>query len=152
MGILEHPSYRAPLMGLFPYLGMWTGACLIRRIVRGRMGALRNGGPAGWLVVTTAALTGAISGYLFLPFSKILIPAGAVAGQTYSKCQVMTFGAPAAVLIMLIAGVLHIGLMGRQMSDARREWTFTSVVVWALSVPSSAASRVLPGKTRRSFP
>jgi len=121
-GILENAKYRAPLMGLFLYCGMWTGACVIRRIVRGRMGASGNGGPMGWLVVTTAAITGAIIGYLFLPFAKILIPAGAVAGETYSKWHIMTFGTPAAVLIMLIAGVLHIGLMGRQMSDSHREW------------------------------
>src|SRR5713226_8760804 len=90
-GILENAKYRAPLMGLFLYCGMWTGACVIRRIVRGRMGASGNGGPMGWLVVTTAAITGAIIGYLFLPFAKILIPAGAVAGETYSKWHIMTF-------------------------------------------------------------
>ena len=34
----------------------------------------------------------------------------------------MTFGTPVAMIMMLTAGVLHIGLMGRQMSDAHREW------------------------------
>ena len=30
-GILSHPMYRAPLMGVGLYGGMWTGACLVRR-------------------------------------------------------------------------------------------------------------------------
>src|SRR5260370_18545102 len=107
-------------MGLFLSCGMWTVACVIWRIVRGRMGASGNGGPMGWLVVTTAAITGAIIGYLFLPFAKILIPAGAVAGETYSKWHIMTFGTPAAFPILLIPGVLHIALIGRHMSDSNR--------------------------------
>src|SRR5712692_3856796 len=121
-GILQYPRYRAPLVGFFLYFSMWTGACVIRRFVRGRMGASGNGGPVGWLVVTTAAFAGLMMGYLFVPFSKILIPASAAAGETFSKWHIMTFGTPASVLIMLIAGVLHIGLMGRGMSDAHREW------------------------------
>src|SRR5713101_2592718 len=122
-GILQYPRYRAPLVGFFLYFSMWTGACVIRRFVRGRMGASGNGGPVGWLVVTTAAFAGLMMGYLFVPFSKILIPASAAAGETFSKWHIMTFGTPASVLIMLIAGVLHIGLMGRGMSDAHRQWS-----------------------------
>src|SRR5713101_1319730 len=121
-GILQYPRYRAPLVGFFLYFSMWTGACVIRRFVRGRMGASGNGGPVGWLVVTTAAFAGLMMGYLFVPFSKILIPASAAAGETFSKWHIMTFGTPASVLIMLLAGVLHIGLMGRGMIDAHREW------------------------------
>jgi hypothetical protein len=36
--------------------------------------------------------------------------------------HIFAFGTPAFILVMLIAGTLHIGLMGRGMSDAHREW------------------------------
>ena len=121
-GILEHPTLRAPLMGFVLYFGMWAGACVVRRMVRGKMGASGNGGPVGWLVVTTAAFTGLMLGYLFVPFSRILIPEGAAAGVTFTKWHIMAFGTPVSVVMMLLAGVLHIGLMGRGMSDAHREW------------------------------
>jgi len=78
--------------------------------------------PAEWLVLTTAALSGAIVGYLFLPFARVLIPHSAAPGVVYSKWHVMTFGVPVEILIMLLCGVLHIGLMGRGFSDAHREW------------------------------
>jgi hypothetical protein len=61
-------------------------------------------------------------GYLFVPFAYILIPGGAAGGAAYSKWHIMTLGTPAAIGIMLLAGVIHIGLMGRGMSDAHREW------------------------------
>jgi len=120
-GILDHPKYRAPLLGIFLYFGMWAGSCLVRRVVRGKMEASGDGRPGTWLVLSSAALTGAVIGYLFVPFGSILIP-GNAAGVTYSKWHIMTFGTPASLGIMMIAGVLHIGLMGRGMSDAHREW------------------------------
>jgi hypothetical protein len=133
-GILDHPEFRAPLMGLGLYFGLWSGACLVRRFfhaarVRKEEKAaaapatkIQNGAPLSWLVMLTAALTGWLIGYLFLPFSKLLIPADHTFYASYSKWFIITFGTPAAILIMLIAGMLHIGLMGRGMSDAHREW------------------------------
>src|SRR6266478_1935501 len=81
-----------------------------------------NGGPVTGLVMLTAAATGAMIGYLFVPYAYILIPGGAAGGAAYSKWHIMTLGTPAAIGIMLLAGVIHIGLMGRGMSDAHREW------------------------------
>lgn len=133
-GILDHPEFRAPLLGIGLYFGLWTGACLVRRFVHASKvrqekkaaGAkstdIQNGAPVSSLVMLTAALAGWLIGYLFLPFSKLLIPVGAPPGVTFNKWHIVTFGTPAAILIMLIAGMLHIGLMGRGMSDAHREW------------------------------
>ena len=121
-GIVEYPRYRAPFVGIFLYFGMWTGACLVRTMVRSKKRLTGNGGPVTGLVMLTAAATGAMIGYLFVPFAYILIPGGAAGGAAYSKWHIMTLGTPAAIGIMLLAGVIHIGLMGRGMSDAHREW------------------------------
>jgi hypothetical protein len=82
----------------------------------------RSTAPVSGLVMLTAAGTGALIGYLFVPFSLLLIPPGAAAGNAYGNWRIMTFATPVSILIMLIAGVIHIGLMGRGMSDAHREW------------------------------
>lgn len=121
-GILENPVLLAPLIGIVPYLGMWTGACLMRRLVRSKKRQTGNGGPVSGLVLSTAGLTGILIGFLFIPFAHILIKAPIANGVPYSNWHIMTFGTPVAILIMLIAGVAHIGLMGRGMSDAHREW------------------------------
>lgn len=121
-GILAFPKYRAPMLGIALYFGQWSGAFIIRQIVRNRIGLGKNGGPKAWVVLSTAAITGAIIGYLFIPFSYVLIPGGTSAGTTYNKWHIMTFGVPITVCMMLLAGVLHIGLMGRGMSDSHREW------------------------------
>lgn len=121
-GILDHPMYRAPLMGIGLYFSMWTGACLVRRIVHFKKKRHRSSAPVSGLVMLTAAGTGALIGYLFVPFSLLLIPPGAAAGIAFGNWRIMTFATPVAILIMLIAGVIHIGLMGRGMSDAHREW------------------------------
>ncbi len=118
--IVAQPLYRAPLLGIALYFGLWTGALLVRSIVRALIKSAGNGGPKGWTLLATAAVTGAISGYLFVPFARVLIHGEA--GTAFSNWHVMTFGTPIAILIMLIAGVLHIGLMGRGMTDAHREW------------------------------
>ena len=122
-GILDHPRYRAPLMGFGLYFSMWTGACLVRRIVHYKNRTSGNG-PVSGLVMSTAALTGLLIGYLFVPFGRLLIPPpGTLPNQlTYGNWHIMTYGTPVTLVIMLIAGVIHIGLMGRGMSDAHREW------------------------------
>jgi hypothetical protein len=118
----EIPSHfwlRAPFVGVGLYFGMWTGACLVRRLVHFRKGHVKNGSPVSWLVMLTAAGAGILIGYLLVPFGRLLIPPEV---NTYSNWHNMTFGTPVAILIMLIAGILHIGLMGNGMSDAHREW------------------------------
>jgi hypothetical protein len=67
--------------------------------------------------------SGAIVGFLFLPFGHLLHHGGLpIQNQQHSLWFVLTFGPPAMVGMMLVAGVLHIGLLGRCMSDDRREW------------------------------
>jgi len=120
-GIVESPAYLAPAMGIILYLGMWAVACLMREIKRFSRRHVADGGPSSWLVLATAAVTGAIIGYLFVPFAHILIR-DLDKGIPYTNWHVMTFGPPAAILIMLLAGVVHIGLMGSGMTEAYREW------------------------------
>lgn len=121
-GIVQNPTFLAPAMGIAVYLGMWVIACVVREVLRFRRQHLVDGGPASWLVLVTAALTGVIVGYLFVPFAHILIHDIEKGGLPYSNWHVMTFGPPAAILIMLLAGVIHIGLMGSSMTEAYREW------------------------------
>jgi predicted acylesterase/phospholipase RssA len=118
--IVEHPLYRAPLVGVALYFGLWAFALAVRSAVRAAIKSTGNGGPQVWLLLATAAVTGAISGYLLVPFAKIAFPHAP--GVPFSNWHAMTFGTPAAIVIMLISGVLHIGLMGRGMTDAHREW------------------------------
>ncbi len=120
-GILDHPLFRAPLLGVGLYFSLWTGACLIRRIVHYKKKRGSNG-PISKLVMFTAALTGILVGYLFVPFSYLLIPPPGSHDLTYNNWHIMTYGPPVTILMMLLAGVIHIGLMGRGMSDAHREW------------------------------
>jgi predicted acylesterase/phospholipase RssA len=120
--IVEHPLYRAPILGIALYFGPWAGALAVRSMVRATIKVTGNGGPKVWLLLATAAVTGAISGYLLVPFARVLLPAGDGAGMAFTKWHVMTFGTPIAIAMILIAGVLHIGLMGRSMTDAHREW------------------------------
>ena len=121
-GILAHPRFRAPLMGLGLYFSMWTGACLVRRIVHFKKSRRGHTGPVSGLVMVTAAVTGILIGYLFVPFGYLLIPPDTTRQLTYSNWHNLTFGTPVSLAIMLIAGIIHIGLMGRGMSDAHREW------------------------------
>jgi predicted acylesterase/phospholipase RssA len=117
--ICSHFWFRAPLVGVVLYCGMWTGACLVRRLVHFRKNRQAGGSPVSWLVMLTAAGAGILIGYLLVPFGRLLIPPEV---STASNWQNMTFATPVSVLIMLIAGILHIGLMGNGMSDAHREW------------------------------
>lgn len=122
-GIVDHPAFRAPLFGGALYFGMWMIACLVRYGFRLAVGHKeKDDGPSIRLVLLTAAGTGALIGYLFVPYAYILIGDLASGGAPHSNWHVMTFGAPAAILMMLLAGVIHIGLMGRSMIDAHREW------------------------------
>jgi hypothetical protein len=104
------------------YFGLWAGALAVRSMVRAAIKTTGNGGPKVGLLLATAVVTGAVCGYLFVPFARVLIPFADRSGATFSKWHMMTFGTPVAILMMLIAGVLHIGLMGRGMTDAHREW------------------------------
>jgi hypothetical protein len=120
-GILDNRLWYPPALGMTVYFGLWFGAFLIRWIVAVRRRGIGSTGPDAGLVLISAAVTGALSGYLFLPFGKFLIPPTPPLDD-YFNWHVFAFGTPAFVLIMLLAGALHIGLMGKGMSDAHREW------------------------------
>ena len=120
-GILGDPLWDPPLLGLVLYFGLWAGAFLIRQLVRAKRGMSGPAAPRASLVLITAAVTGALVGYLFLPFEWYLTPPPPPFGD-YFNWHIFAFGTPAFILVMLIAGTLHIGLMGRGMSDAHREW------------------------------
>jgi hypothetical protein len=124
-GILEHPRSLLPLVGIFLYSGAWAVALVVRSIAWHRRRDIAGAsGPGGWLLFATAVITGAVISFLFLPYSRILIPNHVASPDpgVFTNWHVLTFGTPAFALIMLLAGVLHIGLIGRQMSDAHREW------------------------------
>lgn len=122
--VFRHPYTYLPLLGIVLYAGPWMGAMIVRLVVSGK-GARTGSGPSSWIVIVTAVLTGALVGFLFIPLSHILMTNIPWHGETthlYMNRRVLTFGTPAFVLIMLLAGVLHIGLMGREMKDGNREW------------------------------
>jgi len=120
-GILDDSVWDPPMLGLILYFGLWAGAFLIRGIVRAERGRSTSVGPSAPLVMITAAITGALVSYLFLPFGRFLIPPPPPLDD-YFNWHIFAFGTPAFILIMLLAGTLHIGLMGRGMSDGHREW------------------------------
>ena len=120
-GIFDNPLLYPPLAGMSLYLGLWTGALLIRSVIRAKRGISGPSNPSVRLVLISAAVTGALVGYTFLLFGKLLI-APPPPLDDYFNWRVFGFGTPAFVLIMLVAGALHIGLMGRGMSDSHREW------------------------------
>jgi hypothetical protein len=120
--IVDHPWLFPPLMGIVIYLLLWGLAFVVRPIVRSLIVIPKGTGPKKSVVLISAAFTGAIIGYVFLPYAHILIPFNGQTSVAYNKWHVMTFGVPVAVLIILLAGVLHIGLMGRDFNDAHREW------------------------------
>jgi predicted acylesterase/phospholipase RssA len=121
-GILDHPFLGPPLLGAVFYGGLWALALFVRWIAGTRRGTAVPARPAVWPVLVTAAATGALLGYLFLPYATIIIPPDSAPGATYDLWRVFTFGTAGFVGIMLLGGVLHIGLLGRSMLDAHREW------------------------------
>ena len=116
--ILQHPYWAVPLLGIALYAGPWSVALIVRRIywAKTRTGTIQ---PPEWVILVTAVLTGALVGMLFLPFSRLLMSPEQV---LYPNWRVLTFGTPVFVSIMLLAGAIHIGLLGREMHDGKREW------------------------------
>ncbi len=123
--ILNHPWTLLPLLGVCLYAGLWAAALIVRTVFLRERQVAGTESPNGWLLLSTAAVAGAIASFLFLPYSRILIVTRLTSGnelRAATNWHVLTFGTPAFILIMLLAGALHIGLMGRQMGDAHREW------------------------------
>lgn len=74
--------------------------------------------PSALVILGTALIAGFITGFLYNPLEQVLFHAG----TKWDIWNPLTFGTPFMVGMMLITGVLHIGLMGREMIDKHREW------------------------------
>jgi len=124
--ILAHPYSRVPLLGALLYSTPWAVAAIVRWLTSRKLsGSARE--PSGWLMFGSAIPVGAVAGFLLIPFSRLLMDTIPWHGEgdvlmLFPNYHVLTFGTPAFVLIMLLAGVLHVGLMGRKMRDGDREW------------------------------
>ncbi|HXY00031.1 MAG TPA: hypothetical protein VEI54_03860 [Candidatus Limnocylindrales bacterium] len=119
--------WEAALLGMMMYTLQWALAGGVREFIRLRYARkgkpAPQGGPNLWKILLCAAFTGLLSGFLFLPFGHLLHRGGIPElGQQHSLWFVLTFGPPALIGIMLITGIVHIGLLGRSMSDDHREW------------------------------
>jgi len=109
------------LIGLCVYTSLWVAACLARSVARRLVWRDCDPGPKNRVILIPAMISGALGGLLMLPYGM------SVNGQPsgfdmMSTWKILTFGTPGLVLIMLLIGALHIGLMGRQFEDAYREW------------------------------
>lgn len=69
---------------------------------------------ATFTMILSAAPAGALAGWLFAHFSNF--------SAGWSREKDLTVGVPIVLGIILLAGVLHIGLMGTTFRDSRREW------------------------------
>jgi len=118
----DHPLIAPAVLGSVLYGGLWAGALLFRGSLRMGERVSGPGGPPTWAMLLTAVITGAITGYLFLPYAHVLIRGGMYGDSPHTKWHVATYGTPALIGIMLAAGILHIGLLGRGLSDGYREW------------------------------
>lgn len=125
-GLEWRNSFFAPLLGFAILFGQWLLATLVRwgilvwNSIRGK--AIPTDGPSPIQILIGAAVAGTLSGMLFIPFSSFLTLGQATPGDAGSKWEVLTFAPPALIGIMLIAGTLHIGFLGRDMRDSHREW------------------------------
>jgi hypothetical protein len=119
--------WEAPLLGLALYTLPWASALIVRayklwKIARNGCPAPRIG-PKTWELLPCTVFSGSITGFLLLPFGHLLHRQGLpIETQQHSLYFVLTFGPPAMIGIMLLTGILHIGLLGRAMTDDRREW------------------------------
>ncbi|HKW35083.1 MAG TPA: hypothetical protein VJN92_18875 [Candidatus Acidoferrum sp.] len=114
--------WSSAVLGCALYSVPWAFACAVRFVFRPKKREAPNRGPSDRCILLTAIPTGFIGGFLFLPFSHVLFKGGSLLGDARTKWDVLTVGPPLLIGIMLLIGVLHIGLMGRELSDAHREW------------------------------
>jgi Patatin-like phospholipase len=117
----DGPSQWMIITGLSVYFGLWLIACGARWVARRIFWRRCETGPASRVILSTAFVTSAVCGLLFVPYADVV--RGQAAPRTMMGLwDVVTWGTPALVGIMLVAGALHIGLMGRQFRDPYREW------------------------------
>ena len=112
---VRFPDASGPLLGLMLYVWLWAFALLFRSMRKPKTEVMNR---ANFWLLGTAIFSGLLTGFLFIPFARILVPLG----NGFNPWRAMAFGVPLMIGMMLIAGVLHIGLMGNRMPDAQREW------------------------------
>jgi len=118
----DYGVWWAPGLGVALYFGMWLGAILVRWLWPSGTKSCPQRGPRWWIVLIPAFATGALAGFLLFPFADVLGPAPGKVTPPDELSHTLTFGTPALVGMMMLAAVVHIGLMGRGMDDAHREW------------------------------
>ena len=118
--VIDHSWYSGPILGSILYLALWAVALAVRAILSAPLQTSDADTPRTWVILLSAAPTGFITGFLFdlIPFERVLVPTAA----EFKIWRAITSGTPLLVGMMLITGVLHIGLMGREMIDKHREW------------------------------
>ena len=61
-----------PLLGVMLYGGLWAATLIVRNVFPSEKQVVGAEGPNSWLLFLTAALTGGVAGFLFLPYSLIV--------------------------------------------------------------------------------
>ena len=109
------------VIGVTAYFGLWVFACCVRWLAQCTVWRHCESGPASWLILLTAFIAGGLCGLLLLPYAQ-KVNNQVTHPSLMGLWSIVTWGAPALAVIMLIAGSLHIGLMGRRFRDPYREW------------------------------
>jgi Patatin-like phospholipase len=121
-----HTWFLGPLLGCAILVSQWTVACLFRWgvLIKNAINhtALPADGPSPWEVIGHSVLAGLLAGTLLIPFTRLLTLGQLVAGGPGNKWMVLIYAPPVMIGIILVAGTLHIGLLGRAMRDSHREW------------------------------
>ncbi|MEN6624481.1 MAG: hypothetical protein ABFD50_23405 [Smithella sp.] len=108
------------------YTGLWfTAACIVEIITRVKK--FKEYLPAGeafiryrWIPVLWALPAGIIGGLLAWWSSQILSYWSPY--FPHSIWYLLTFGVPLVTVLVLVAGVVHLGFIGREFDDLSREW------------------------------
>jgi Patatin-like phospholipase len=77
---------------------------------------------AARIVLITAPLAGAFGGFLLRKLATVFCQWTSACPKFEGLSLVASFGPPLLVLIILLTGVLHIGLMGLLFTNQRQEW------------------------------
>ena len=138
-----HPAFLGPILGCAILVSQWVVATLFRWGIlywnATHDKVVPADGPTPSQILFHSGLAGILAGTLFIPFTLLLTLGQPAIGEPGNKWQVLTYAPPAMIGIMLVAGTLHIGLLGRDMRDSHREWwarlgayLFLAAVAWLI--------------------
>lgn len=120
------------------YTAAWTLALLIRQTdKKGQYPQPVAGGVPGWIITIAATVViGMFQGYLFYWVARLFIflfqAASAAGDPQWMRAAVLVLGPLLLVSAFLLAVVFHIGLAGRAMPDALREWAARAAAILSL--------------------